>query len=93
MAVGGGRHRVVQQVGPELVPRLVDVVGDEDGGRRRPSGKLDDARLMAVRATFVLVELLQAGLVGLEDEAESVPAARFTAASLPPASIRTARRA
>ena len=73
LTVGRGGHRVVQQMWAQLVPRFVHVVGDEDGRRSAVRGKLNETRLMAVRATFVLVQLLQATLVGLQDDAESVP--------------------
>jgi hypothetical protein len=45
----------VQQVRAELVPRLVDVVGDENSGRRVLGGQLKKAGVVAVCPTFVVV--------------------------------------
>ena len=70
--VGRGGHRIVQQMRPQLVPRLVHVIGDEHRRRSIVGRKLDEPGLVSVCATFVLVQLLQFSLVRLEDEPQPV---------------------
>src|ERR1700756_2808560 len=58
-SIGRRRHRVVQQVGSQHIPRLVDIVGDENRCGSARNGKLDDSGLVSVSTALRFVELLQ----------------------------------
>ena len=54
MAVVGGHLRVVEQVRAQLLPRPLDVIGDESRCWSTRYGKLDDSGLVAVCAALRL---------------------------------------
>ena len=77
-------HRVVQEMRAELVPRPVDVVGDEHRRRLSRVGDLDEARLVPRLPARLLVGLDEAGVGAWAIRPRPNRPARRAAARLPP---------
>lgn len=61
----------MQEVAAELVPRTVDVVGDEDRCRGSGIEELDEARLVPRLTAGLVVRVRQARDRGVREEAET----------------------